>query len=78
MVFVVNSGLTRDSVLAAMTPNIWSTTATHKIKFKLFYIPEVQNAYADFLSRCGSISDNVEKLRQYVTNPVYLFSWGFM
>ena len=55
VVSVVNSGVTRDSAQTAMGQNIWFNTATHNIKFKLVYIPGVQNACAD-LSKWGSTS----------------------
>ena len=55
VVSVVNSGVTRDSALAAMARNIWFITATHNMKFKLVHIPGIQNACADLLSRWGIV-----------------------
>ena len=62
VVSVVNSGVTRDSALAAMARNIWLTTASHNIKASLVQIPGVNNECADLLFRWGITKCNFEKL----------------
>ena len=72
VVSVVNSGVTRDNVLAAVARNIWLATATHNIKVRLVHIPGLNNACADLLSRWGTTTCNFEKLSKYIINPVWV------
>ena len=46
MVTVINSGKTRDPILAAITRNIAMLTATQDINLKLLHIPGKQNIIA--------------------------------
>ena len=51
VVIVINSGKTRDPILAAITRNIAMITATQDINLKLVHIPGKHNRIADALSR---------------------------
>ena len=72
VVSVVNTGVTRDSALAAFVRNIWLVTASHNIKLRLVHIPGIQNECADLLSRWYHIKSNELKFLCHVGNPVWV------
>ena len=53
MVQVLNSGRTKDSLLAALSRTIWLEKALGDFEMRLEHIPGVQNCVADMLSRWG-------------------------
>ena len=71
MVSVVNTGVTKDNVLATMARNIWLETAIGDIKLTLVHIPGKDNQCADLLSRWHITSNNIEKLKRHVSNPMW-------
>ena len=71
VVSVVNTGVTKDNVLAIMARNIWLETAVGDIKFTLVHIPGKHNECADLLSRWHITSKNIEKLKKYVSTPMW-------
>ena len=72
MVSVVNSGVTKDSVLAAMVRNIWLVSASYNIQFKLQHVQGVNNKCADLLSRWHLQKEPLKLLCNLVSNPVWI------
>ena len=72
VVAVINSGKTRDPVLAAITRNIAMLTATHDINLRLVHISGKHNIIADALSRIGIHSNYQVQLHHLIPNHTWL------
>ena len=72
VVAVINSGKTRDPVLAAITRNIAMLTATHDINLKLVHILGKHNIIADALSRIGLHSNYQVQLHHLIPHHTWL------
>ena len=72
VVDVVNTGKTRDCVLAAIARNIWLVAALQNIRFKLVHVPGVQNVCADMLSRWGQLKNPFQQLSTIVQDPIWV------
>ena len=69
VVSVLNSGRSRDQVLAEYARNIFLRTSTFNIDLKVVHVPGKLNDVADLLSRLFITRDNSQKLQKQV-NPV--------
>ena len=71
VVSVINSGATRDHILATMCRNIWLETAKNDINLRLIHIPGKLNSCVDLLSRWHLVKYNVEKLVTFIPQPIW-------
>ena len=69
VVSVLNSGRSRDQVLAVYARNIFLWTSTFNIDLKVVHVPGKLNDVADLLSKWFITRDNSQKL-QKLANPV--------
>ena len=70
VVSVINTGATRDFILATMARNIWLETASKDIKLKLTHIAGKHNGCADLLSRWHLVNNRDSKLAQFIKQPI--------
>ena len=72
VVTIINSGRTRDTVLAAITRSIAMLTATHDIELCTLHIPDKHNTIADNFSRVALSGQFVENLRKLIPFHIWL------
>ena len=73
VVSVINSGATKDQVLATMCRNVWLETAKNDINLILVHIPGKLNTCADLLSRWHKVHDNNVKLTRFIPYPKWYY-----
>ena len=71
VVSVINTGVTKDNGLAALSRNIWLETALRDIQLKLVHVRGKDNKCADLLSRWHLVQHNWQKLRLIIEKPVW-------
>ena len=72
VVDTLKSGRAKDETLATCARNIWLLAAMFNITLITSHVYGTKNATADLLSRWGSTSNNVQKLLQYIPNPIWV------
>ena len=72
VVYVLNSGQTRDLTLAAIARNIQLLLATYNIEIVVTHIPGKNNIVVDLLSRWSTNNHPMHKLNQLVPNHVWI------
>ena len=72
VVSVLNTGKTRDPILAAICRNIFMLCAKSDIELKFAHIRGEKNIIADLLSRWKNSNENFVKLEKLVPNVVWL------
>ena len=72
VVIVINSGKTRDPILAAITRNIAMIRATQDINLKLVHIPGKHNTIADALSRINMHPQYQVQLHHLIPHHTWL------
>ena len=74
VVQVLNSGRTKDMVLAACARNIWMLSAIYNVQLSVNHIMGEKNRIADLLSRWDTVHNREQKLQCLVNNPVWVLS----
>ena len=72
VVYVLNSGKTKDLTLAAIARNIQLLLATYNIEIIVRHIPRKNNVVADLLSRWATISQPMVRLSQLILHHVWV------
>ena len=72
VVQVLNSGGSRDAMLATCARNIWLLTAMFNINLTFSHISGVTNRVADLLYRWTASPDDHTLLHKLVNNPVWM------
>ena len=72
VVSVLNSGRSRDSVMAEYARNIFMWVSTFNIDIKVVHVPGKLNEVADLLSRWFITKNNVEKLHHLVHPVIWI------
>lgn len=71
VVQIMNSGKTKDKLLAMFARNIWFITSTFDITISVRHIPGRKNNIADLLSRWSNQKSDFEKLNTLIGNPYW-------
>ena len=71
---VLNSGRTKDMVLAACARNIWMLSAIYNVQLSVNHIMGEKNRIADLLSRWDTVHNREQKLQCLVNNPIWVLS----
>ena len=72
VVSVLNTGKTRDPILATICRNIFMLCAESDIELKFAHIRGEKNTIADLLSRWTNSNENVQKLKKLAPDVVWL------
>ena len=68
-VSIINSGFTRDTLLATIARNIWFEGAVNDIQIWATHVPGVKNQVADLLSRWEAHGDPLAALKKLMSQP---------
>ena len=69
---VLNSGASRDAMVATCARNIWFLTAMFNINVRFLHISGATKRVTDLLSRWTASPDDSTLLHKYVNNPVWM------
>ena len=72
VVDALNSGRARDTILATCVRNIWLLAALYNVTLVTSHVQGVHNTVADLLSRWHTTTNNVQKLHNFITEPIWV------
>ena len=72
VVQVLNTGRTRDPILATSARNVWLIAATYNIDFRFVHIAGQVNSIADLLSRWAITSNAIEKIKHLLPQHTWI------
>ena len=68
-VSIINSGFTRDPLLATIARNIWFEGVVNDIQIWATHVPGIKNQVADLLSTWETYVDPMAMLKKFIPQP---------